>query len=122
VAVDSFTAMSQPVQEGTLRALGISTAQRLPDYPDIPAIAETLPGYEASTLLYIAGPARMPAPVVQRLNAAFNDVLRTPRIHERFKQLGMVPTGGTPDDLQKIITTQTAKWKRVIEISGARVE
>jgi tripartite-type tricarboxylate transporter receptor subunit TctC len=122
LAVDSFTAMIQPVQDGTLRALGISTLRRLPDYPDIPAIAETLPGYEASTLLYIAAPARTPEPVVHRFNSAFNEALRTPRIRERFKQLGMVPTGGTPEDLQQIITTQTAKWRRVIEVSGARVE
>jgi len=122
LAIDSFTAMIQPVHEKSLRALGISTERRLPDHPDIPAIAETLPGYEASTLLYIAGPAHMPEPVVQRLNAAFNEALRTPRISERFRQLGMVPTGGTPEALQAIITTQTAKWKRVIEISGARVE
>jgi tripartite-type tricarboxylate transporter receptor subunit TctC len=122
LAVDSFTAMIQPVQDGTLRALGISTLRRLPDYPDISAIAETLPGYEASTLLYIAAPARTPEPVVHRLNSAFNEALRTPRIRERFKQLGMVPTGGTPADLQQIITTQTTKWRRVIEVSGARVE
>jgi tripartite-type tricarboxylate transporter receptor subunit TctC len=122
VAVDSFTAMIQPVREKSLRALGVSTEHPLADHPDIPAIAETLPGYEASTLLYIAGPAQMPQPVVQRLNAAFNEALRTPRISERFRQLGMVPTGGTPETLQQIISVQTAKWKRVIEVSGAKVE
>jgi tripartite-type tricarboxylate transporter receptor subunit TctC len=122
VAVDSFTAMIQPVREGSLRALGISTAARRPEYPDIPAIAETLPGYEASTLLYIAAPAGVPQPVVQRLNAAFNEILQTPRIRTRFQELGMVPTGGTPQALQEIITTQTAKWRRVIQLSGAKVE
>jgi tripartite-type tricarboxylate transporter receptor subunit TctC len=122
VAVDSFTAMIQPVRDGGLRALGISTAERRPEYPDIPAIAETLPGYEASTLLYIAAPAGTPQPVVRRLNAAFNEVLQTPRIRARFQELGMVPTGGTPQALQEIITTQTAKWRRVIQVSGARVE
>lgn len=122
LAVDSFTAMIQPVRTGSLRALGISTAARRPDYPEIPAIAETLPGYEASTLLYIAGPAGMATPVVERLNAAFNEILQKPAIRTRFQELGMMPTGGTPQALQEIITTQTAKWKRVIEVSGARVE
>ena len=122
LAVDSFTAMIQPVRAGSLRALGISTETRRPDYPEIPAIAETLPGYEASTLLYIAGPAGMPPTVVQRLNTAFNEILQKPAIRSRFQELGMVPTGGTPQTLQGIITTQTAKWKRVIELSGARVE
>ncbi|MBO1075053.1 Bug family tripartite tricarboxylate transporter substrate binding protein [Roseomonas marmotae] len=122
MAVDSFSAMMPVARAGQLRALGISTEARRPEAPDVPAIAEALPGYEASTLLYIAGPAGMPAPVVQRLNAAFNEALKIQRIRDRFRELGMVPTGGRPEELQDIIVTQTRKWKRVIEISGARVE
>lgn len=122
VAIDSYTAMIQPVNDRALRALGISTANRRPEYPDIPAIAETLPGYEASTLLYITAPAGLPAPVAARLNAAFNEALATPRIRDRFRELGMIPTGGSPADLQAIIDRQTEKWRRVIEISGAKVE
>lgn len=122
VAIDSFTAMIGPVKEGSLRALGISTAQRRPEYPDIPAIAEALPGYEASTLLYIAVAAGTPEPAVARLNAAFNAALRTERIRQRFLELGMVPTGGTPEQLATIIRDGRAKWKRVIEVSGAKVE
>lgn len=122
VAIDSFTAMIGPVREGSLRALGISTAQRRPEHLDVPTIAEALPGYEASTLLYIVAAAGTPEPAVARLNAAFNAALRTDRIRQRFLELGMVPTGGTPEQLATIIQEGRAKWKRVIEISGAKVE
>ena len=122
VAIDSYTAMIPHVRSGALRALGISTPQRVPDYPDIPAIAETLPGFDASAMLYITGPAGLPAPVVERLNAAFNAVLRIERIRERFKELGMTPSGGTPDELQQVITEGRARWKKVIETANVRVE
>lgn len=122
LAIDSFTAMIQHVRQGSLKLLGISTPERVPDYPDIPAIAETLPGYDGTTLLYITTRAGVPAEIVQRYNAAFNEILRMPRIRERFRELGMVATGGTPADLQAIIERDRAKWRRIIEISGARAE
>ena len=122
VAIDSFTAMIQHVRQGSLRLLGISTPQRVPDYPDIPAIAETLPGYDGTTLLYMIARAGTPPEIVERYNAAFNEVLRIPRIRDRFRELGMIATGGSPQDLQAIIERDRAKWRRIIEISGARAE
>lgn len=122
VAIDSYTAMIPHVRNGSLRALGISTPQRVPDYPDIPAIAETLPGFDASAMLYISGPAGLPAPVVERLNAAFNAVLHIGRIREHFKELGMTPSGGTPEQLQRVITEGRARWKKVIAAANVKVE
>jgi tripartite-type tricarboxylate transporter receptor subunit TctC len=122
VAIDSYTAMIPHVKNGSLRALGISTPQRVPDYPDIPAIAETLPGFDASAMLYITAPAGVPGPVIERLNAAFNAVLRIERIRERFKELGMTPSGGTPQALQQVIAEGRARWKRVIEVAGVKAE
>jgi tripartite-type tricarboxylate transporter receptor subunit TctC len=120
--LDSFTAMIPAVRAGQLRLLGISTARRLEDHPDIPAIAETLPGYEGTTLLYMLGPAGMPAPVVQRLNAAFNEALRVPRIRERFRDMGMAASGGTPEELAQVIAEGRAKWRAVIERAGVRLD
>jgi tripartite-type tricarboxylate transporter receptor subunit TctC len=122
VAIDSYTAMIPHVKNGSLRALGISTPQRVPDYPDIPAIAETLPGFDASAMLYITAPTGVPEPVIERLNTAFNAVLRIERIRARFKELGMTPSGGTPQALQQVITDGRARWKRVIEVAGVKAE
>lgn len=121
-ALDSFTAMIPAVRAGNLRLLGISTARRLEDHPDIPAIAETLPGYEGTTLLYMLGPAGMPAPVVQRLNAALNEALRVPRIRERLRDMGMAASGGTPEELAQVIVEGRAKWRGVIERAGVRLD
>lgn len=121
-SLDSFAAMIPAVRAGNLRVLGISTAQRLEDQPEIPAIAETLPGYEGTTLLYMIGPAGMPAPVVQRLNAAFNEVLRLPRIRERFREMGMAASGGTPEELAQVIAEGRTKWRSVIERAGVKLD
>jgi tripartite-type tricarboxylate transporter receptor subunit TctC len=121
-SLDSFAAMIPAVRAGSLRALGISTARRLEDHPAIPAIAETLPGYEGTTLLYIIGPAGMPAPVVQRLNAAFNEVLRLPRITERFREMGMAASGGTPEELAAVIAEGRDKWRGVIQRAGVKLD
>ncbi|PZW51084.1 tripartite-type tricarboxylate transporter receptor subunit TctC [Humitalea rosea] len=122
VTLDSFAVMMPAVRAGQLRLLGISTAQRMEDYPEIPAIAETLPGYEGTTLLYMVGPAGLPAPIVQTFNAAFNEVLRLPRIRQRFREMGMAASGGTPEELAKIIDDGRVKWRRVIEIAGVKVD
>jgi tripartite-type tricarboxylate transporter receptor subunit TctC len=121
-SLDSFTAMMPAVRAGNLRVLGISTAQRLEHQPEIPAIAETLQGYEGTTLLYMIGPAGMPAPVVQRLNAAFNEVLRLPRIRERFREMGMAASGGTPEELAQVIAEGRTKWRDVIERAGVKLD
>jgi tripartite-type tricarboxylate transporter receptor subunit TctC len=122
VAIDSYTAMIPHVKNGALRALGISTPQRVPDYPDIPAIAETLPGFDASAMLYITAPAGVPREAVARLNAAFNEVLKIERIRARFKELGMTPSGGTPEDLSQVIVDGRARWKAVIQSANIKVE
>jgi tripartite-type tricarboxylate transporter receptor subunit TctC len=122
LAIDSYTAMIPHVKNGALRALGISTPQRVPDYPDIPAIAETLPGFDASAMLYITAPAGVHREIVARLNGAFNDVLKIERIAKRFQELGMTPSGGKPEDLAQVIVEGRARWKAVIQAANIKVE
>ncbi len=122
LAIDSYTAMIPHVKNGALRALGISTPQRVPDYPDVPAIAETLPGFDASAMLYITAPAGTPQEAIDRLNAAFNEVLKIERIRERFKELGMTPSGGKPEDLAKVVVEGRARWKAVIQAANVKVD
>ncbi|MGK7865478.1 Bug family tripartite tricarboxylate transporter substrate binding protein [Falsiroseomonas sp. E2-1-a4] len=121
-SLDSFTAMMPAVRAGRLRVLGISTERPLEDHPEIPAIAETLAGYEGTTLLYMLGPAGLPAPVVQRLNAAFNEVLALPRIRARFREMGMAASGGTPEELSQVIAEGRTKWRSVIERAGVKLD
>lgn len=121
-SLDSFAAMIPAVRSGSLRVLGISTERPLEDHPDIPAIAETLAGYEGTTLLYMLGPAGMPAPIVQRLNAAFNEVLALPRIRERFREMGMAASGGTPEELAQVIAEGRTKWRAVIERAAVKLD
>jgi tripartite-type tricarboxylate transporter receptor subunit TctC len=120
--LDSFAAMIPAVRAGNLRLLGISTERALEDHPEIPPIAATLPGYEGTTLLYMVGPAGMPAPVVARLNAVFNEVLALPRIRERFREMGMAASGGTPEELAVVIAEGRAKWRGVIQRANVKLD
>jgi tripartite-type tricarboxylate transporter receptor subunit TctC len=119
-STDAIGAVMPHVQQGSLRALGISTPKRMAEFPDVPAIAETLSGYEASSLIYVCCAAGVPDEIVARLNAVFNEALASPVIRARAVELGLVPTGGTPDALQQIIETDRSKWKRIIEMTGAK--
>lgn len=119
-STDAIGAMTPHVNQGNLRALGVSTAARMAEFPDIPAIAETFPGYEASSLIYVCCAAGVPDEIVARLNAAFNQALQLDSIKTRALELGLVPTGGTPDALQRTIEADRSKWKRIIEITGAK--
>jgi len=119
LTIDSMAAVYPHVQRGALRAVGLSTLNRVADYPSIPAIAETIAGFEGSSVIYIAAPAGTPNDILQRLNIAFNQAMAKPEILARLKSLGMTPEGGTPEQLLAVIATERVKWKRVIEISGA---
>lgn len=119
MTIDSFTVMYRRVQAGELRALGVSSAQRLPEFPDIPTIAETLPGFEGSSMVYMAARAGSPAAAVERLNQGFNQALQAPPIASRYATYGMAaPIGGSPADLAAIIESERVKWRGVIESAG----
>lgn len=120
--IDTLTAMMPQVRDGKLRALGVSTAKRVTLEPELPAIAEALPGYEAVTLLYLTTGSGVPDDIVSRLNRALNEILALPTIRKRFEELGMLPTGGTPADLQAVIEAESLKWKRIIDVAGVKVE
>jgi tripartite-type tricarboxylate transporter receptor subunit TctC len=122
VANDGMTVLMPAVREGQLRILGISTLQRADDLPEVPTIAETLPGFESSSMLYLTAPAGLPPAIVQRLNAVFEEVLRLPRIRDRFRTMGTIPAGGTPEQLAQAIADGREKWRRVIEQAGVKLD
>jgi tripartite-type tricarboxylate transporter receptor subunit TctC len=120
---ESLNTISSYARSGKVRALAVSGARRSAAFPDLPTIAEAgVPGYEASTWTGIIAPAGLPRPVLERLNAAVNDAIRSPVFRERFAQIGDEPGGGTPEDYADTIRRDSARWAEVIRRSGAKID
>jgi tripartite-type tricarboxylate transporter receptor subunit TctC len=110
------------IQAGKIRALGVTTETRSKTLPDVPTVAETVPGYEASAWFGMGAPKGTPADVIEKLNKAVNEALKDPKLIARLADLGGAPMPGTPADFGKIMASEVAKWKKVVEFSGATVE
>jgi tripartite-type tricarboxylate transporter receptor subunit TctC len=110
------------LEAGRIRALGISSPHRSPFYPSMPAIAESVPGFEVLSWGGIVGPAHLPQEVVTRLNAEIRKALATPGVLERFKALGAEAAPSTPEEFRQFSRQETEKWAKVIKISGAKVD
>ena len=115
------TAMEQ-ARSGTVRALGVSSPQRWPSVPDTPAIAETVPGYEATVFYGMSAPRGTPPEIVDILNKAVNEVLKDPKLVARFASIGGVPKPMTPAGYGQLIAEETEKWRKVVEFAGVSVE
>ena len=110
------------VRAGTLRGLAVTTATRAEALPDLPTIAETVPGYEASAWFGMGAPKDTSADIVNKLNADINACLADPKLRARIADLGGVAVTGTPADFAKLITEETEKWGKVVKFSGAKAE
>ena len=108
------------IKSGRLRALGVTTATRSNELPDVPSIGEFVPGYEASQWYGIGAPKGTPADVIERLNRETNAVLADPKMQARLAELGASVLSGSPADFGKLIVDETAKWAKVVKISGAK--
>jgi tripartite-type tricarboxylate transporter receptor subunit TctC len=120
-----FTPMSAAIEHiraGKLRALAVTTEQRSPALPDIPAVAEFVPGYEASQWYGIGAPRNTPAEIVAKLNGEINAGLADAGMKAQFADLGETPLGGSSGDFAKLIAEQTEKWAQVVKFSGARAD
>ena len=122
VIFDNMPSIIQHIRSGALRALGVTTAQRSPQLPDVQAIAETVPGYEASALFGMGAPKKTPADVIAKLNSEINAILAEPNIKTRIGELGGVIMAGTPEDFGKVVVDETEKWAKVVKFAGARVD
>lgn len=109
-------------QAGRLRALAITSAKRSPYYPQVPAVSETVPGFEVLSWGGIVGPAKLPKDIVTRMNAEVRKALADPGVQERFRKLGAEPVGGTPDEFRDLARRESVKWAKVIKTSGAKVD
>jgi tripartite-type tricarboxylate transporter receptor subunit TctC len=110
------------VRTGKLRALGVTSAQRATALPELPAIAETLPGYDIANWYGAAGPKGMPRAVVARLNAEIQRALNTPELRQGFEREAIEPIGGTPEAFGEYLRSETVKWGRLVKASGVKVD
>jgi tripartite-type tricarboxylate transporter receptor subunit TctC len=115
------TAMPQ-AKAGTLRALGITSPQRWPGLPDMPAIAETVPGYDSMVYYGMSAPKGTPPEIVETLNKAVNEVLRDPKLAARLNDLGGTPKPMTPAEYGRLISDETEKWRKVVAFAGVSVD
>ncbi len=123
MAIDSLSVYQPQLAAGTVRALGVASSERNPGMPELPPISDTLPGFEASPVNYFLAPAKTPKHIVNKLNTEINVVLQDPELKAWFiKSGGIVLKGGTPEQLGELIRSESAKWKKVIERSGAKAE
>ncbi|HTY69770.1 MAG TPA: tripartite tricarboxylate transporter substrate binding protein [Alphaproteobacteria bacterium] len=116
--IDGLPPLVGQVKAGTLRALAVTSRQRLPGYEQVPTVAETFPDFESIGWFATFAPAGTPPEVVGRLNAAINAAIRMPDIIERFAVLGVYPNPGTPEQLAAFVATQRRQWKAVIDAVG----
>jgi tripartite-type tricarboxylate transporter receptor subunit TctC len=110
------------VRAGKLRALAVTTTARSAALPEVPALREYVPDYEASQWYGIGAPRETPAEILGRLNAEANNVLADPKMNARLADLGQTPLGGSPAEFGKLIAEETEKWGRVVKFSGARAD
>jgi tripartite-type tricarboxylate transporter receptor subunit TctC len=108
------------LREGKLRALAVTQTQRSPLFPELPTIAEFLPGYESSVWFGIGAPKQTPPEIVERLNTAINAALDDPTIHQRIGDLGCDALKGSPADFGKRFVADTEKWARVMRAAGIK--
>lgn len=111
------------IRAGRVRALGVTTAKRNPQLPDVPTIVESgVPGYEVTIWYGVFAPAKTPAAIVQKLNAEMNKALNAPEMKERMAQQGMDPAPSTPAELAAFVKAESAKWTKAAKDSGATLE
>jgi tripartite-type tricarboxylate transporter receptor subunit TctC len=108
------------INSGKLRALAVSQASRSPVFPDLPTVAESVPGYEASVWFGVAASKRTPAEIIVRLNEAINAGLRDPVLSKRLSEVGGEPLTGSPAEFEKRFVADTEKWANVIRAAGIK--
>lgn len=118
VMFDTLIATLPHIKGGRLKVLGITSKTRSAELPDAVPIAETVPGYESTSWVVMMGPAKIPAPVVGKLNAESVRLLGLPDVKERVARLGAVPVGNSATEARKFIHAELAKWTKTVKAAG----
>ncbi|HYI27461.1 MAG TPA: tripartite tricarboxylate transporter substrate binding protein [Bradyrhizobium sp.] len=119
---DNMPSILQHIRAGSLRALAVTTTERSALLPDVPVLADTVPGYEASALFGMGAPKKTPPEIIAKLNKEINEVLAEPAIKAKLIDLGGAPLPGTPEAFGKMIVAETEKWEKVVKAAGLKVE
>jgi tripartite-type tricarboxylate transporter receptor subunit TctC len=106
------------IKAGKVRALGVTAPKRIAALPDVPAIAETVPGYSADVYYGLTAPKGAPAEIIAKLNGALNDILKDPKLLARIKELGAEPMPMSPEEFGKLVQSETDKWAKVVKSTG----
>jgi len=122
VMFDNIPTCAEYVKTGRLRGLAVTSTTRSAVLPDLPTVADFLPGYEASAWYGVVAPKKTPAELIDKMNAEINAVLATPVAKTRFADLGAFLLPGSPADFGKLLADETEKWGRVVKFSGAKVD
>jgi tripartite-type tricarboxylate transporter receptor subunit TctC len=110
------------MRAGRLRGIAVTTPRRLPSNPEIPAMAEALPGFEVVGWYGVIGPANMPPPLVTRLHTELIKALKAPDVHERIVSDGSEPVGSSPEEFRRFMHADLEKWAKLVKESGAKLE
>jgi tripartite-type tricarboxylate transporter receptor subunit TctC len=119
---DNMPSALPMAKEGKIRALAQTTAKRSPAAPDVPTVAESLPGFEATTWFAMFAPANTPKPIIDKLNAEVVRIFKLPDVAERLKTLGLDPVLSSAEELGKYQASEIVKWTKVVKESGAKAE
>jgi tripartite-type tricarboxylate transporter receptor subunit TctC len=122
VMLPSITVAQPLVKTGRLRAIAVTTATRIPAEPNIPAVAETIKGYETFMWQGLIGPKGLPRPIVDRLNTEITKVLQTKEMEDRLATDGVSPSSGPPEQFHALIRKEIAQWDKIVKASGVKVE
>jgi tripartite-type tricarboxylate transporter receptor subunit TctC len=122
VMFDTMNSSIEHIRAGRLRPLAVTTASRTPTLPDVPIIANFVPGYEVSSWSGVGAPRNTPAEIIDKLNMEINAGLADSRMKARFAEMGVTALPGSPADFQKLIADDTEKWSKVVKFSGAKAE
>jgi tripartite-type tricarboxylate transporter receptor subunit TctC len=119
---EPMSAAIEPIRKGQLRALAVTTTTRSPALADVPTLASSVPGYEASAATGIGAPRGTPPEIIATLNAAMNAAFSDTKMKERLADTGGVPLPGTPAEFAKLLADETAKWAKVVQTSGVKAD
>jgi len=112
--IDALTNSYPQIKAGKFRPLAVSSLSRSPALPGVPTVADSVPGYEAISFTGLGGPAGMPAAVVERLNREVRRALASPEVGQRFAEWGGSPSASSPEEMQRLVSVEIDKWKKVV--------
>jgi tripartite-type tricarboxylate transporter receptor subunit TctC len=122
IMIDNLGNSLPLIREGKLKALGVANAKRIPELPDVPAIAELLPGFFSMGWYAVVAPPQTPLPIALALSKAINETVHSPEVAKRLGDLAITPTGMTPAAMTVFLREETERWRKVIASAGIKLQ